>query len=196
MGRIVLLSLEEVMGRNGLIAILNLARLQRRIEEYPADNFDKGFSFEELGGILQALDEMYGPRSGRSLARRAGRASFRIGVKDFGPMLGFADLAFRVLPMGMKLRIGFEVLAETFNKFTDHRVRVSEDDRYYRWVIERCGACWGRSSDAPCCHLAVGILEEGLYWVSGGKTFYVEEVSCVAAGDRVCEVVVGKRPLD
>ena len=184
------------MGRNGLNAILNLARLQHRIDGYPPDNFDKEFSFDELGRILQALDEMYGPRSGRALARRAGRACFRLGVKDFGPMLGFADLAFRVLPMGMKLKIGFEVLAETFNKFTDHRVRLVEDDQYFRWVIERCGICWGRGCDAPCCHLAVGILEEGLYWASGGKTFYVEEVSCIAAGDSTCDVLIGKRPLD
>jgi len=196
MGRIVLLSLEEVMGRNGLDAILNLARLQHHIGNYPPDNFDKEFSFDELGRLLQALDEMYGPRSGRGLARRAGRACFRLGIKDFGPVLGIADLAFRVLPLGLKLKVGFEVLAETFNRFTDHRVRLGEDDQYFHWMMERCGVCWGRSSEAPCCHLAVGILEEGLYWVSGGKTFYVEEVSCIATGDRTCNILISKRPLD
>jgi len=44
--------------------------------------------------------------------------------------------------------------------------------------------------------LAVGILEEGLYWIGGGKSFYVEEVSCIAAGDRTCTIMIGKRPLD
>lgn len=196
MGRIVLLSLDEVMGRNGVNAILNLARLQHRIGNYPANNFDKEFSFDELGQLLQALDEMYGPRGGRGLARRAGQACFRFGVKDFGPMLGIADLAFRVLPLGMKLKVGFQVLAETFNKFTDHLVQLGEDDQYFHWDMKRCGTCWGRSSDAPCCHLAVGIVEEGLYWVSGGRTFYVEEVSCIAAGDRSCKILIGRRALD
>lgn len=196
MGRIVLLSFEEVMGRNGVNAILNLARLQERLSSYPPNNFDKEFCFEELGQLLKALDEMYGPRSGRGLARRAGQACFRFGVKDFGPMLGLADLAFRVLPLGMKLKVGFEVLAETFNKFTDNRVQLGEDDQYFHWSMDRCGACWGRSCEGPCCHLAVGILEEGLYWVSGGKTFYVEEVSCIAAGDQSCDILTGRRPLD
>jgi hypothetical protein len=196
MGRIMLIAMEDVMGRNGVNAVLNLARLQHRIENYPPNNFDKEFAFSEVGQLLQALDEMYGPRGGRGLARRAGRSCFKFGVKDFGPMLGIADLAFRILPLGMKLRVGFEVLAQTFNKFTDHQVRLSEDEQHFQWIIDRCGACWGRRTDSPCCHLALGILEEGLYWVSGGKNFYVEEVSCIAAGDPTCTILIGKQPLD
>ena len=184
------------MGANGLNAVLNLARLQNRIDNYPPNDFDRGFSFEELGQLLQALDEMYGPRGGRGLALRAGRACFKFGITDFGPMLGVADITFRLLPLGMWLRIGFEVLAQMINKFTDHVVSLKEDEQYYHWIMERCGACWGRRSDAPCCHLAVGILEEVLYWISGGKSFYVEEISCIAAGDDVCTIITGKQPLD
>ncbi len=196
MGRIALLALEEVMGRNGVNAILSLARLQHRIGDYPPNNFDKEVPFEEIGRLLQALEEMYGPRGGRGLARRAGRACFRFGVRDFGPLLGVADVAFRLLPAEMKLRVGFEVLAQTFNKFTDHLVRLGEDEQYFQWIVERCGACWGRSAASPCCHLTVGLIEEGLYWISGGKSFYVEEVSCIAAGDHSCTVLIGKKPLD
>jgi hypothetical protein len=196
MGQIMLHAMEEVMGRNGVNAVLNLARLSHRIGHYPPNNFDKEFAFEEVGQLLQALDEMYGPRGGRGLARRAGRSCFKFGVRDFGPMRGIADLTFRVVPLGMKLRVGFEVLAQTFNKFTDHLVRLGEDDQHFHWIMERCGTCWGRKSNSPCCHLAVGILEEGLYWVSGGKNFYVEEVTCIAAGDRACTILVGKQPLD
>ena len=36
----------------------------------------------------------------------------------------------------------------------------------------------------PVCHLAVGLLQEALYWVSGGKVFNVEEKTCIAAGDK------------
>jgi hypothetical protein len=196
MGRIALLAMEEVMGRNGVNAVLNLARLQHRIESYPPDNFEKKFTFDELGQLLQALDEMYGPRGGRRLAWRTGQSCFRLGIKDFGPMLSIADLTFRILPLGMRLRLGFEVLAQTLNKFTDNLVRLKEDEQYFHWIMERCGVCWGRKSDSPCCHLAVGLLEEGLYWASGGRSFYVEEVSCIAAGERACTILIGKHPLD
>jgi predicted hydrocarbon binding protein len=175
---------------------LNLARLQHRIGNYPPNNFAKEFAFDELGQSLQALDEMYGPRGGRGLARRAGHSCFKLGIKDFGPMLGIADVTFRILPLRMKLKVGFEVLAQTSNKFTDQLVRLGEDEHYFHWIMERCGVCWGRKGDSPCCNLAVGVLEEELYWISGGKSFYVEEVSCIAAGDRACTIMIGKHPLN
>jgi hypothetical protein len=196
MGRIALLALEEVMGRNGVNAVLNLARLQNRIGNYPPNNFVKDFGFDELGQLLQALDEMYGPRGGRGLARRVGQACFKLGIIDFGPMLGIADLTFRLLPLGTRLKVGFEVLAQTMNKYTDNIVRLGESEEHFHWVMDRCGVCWGRVSKSPCCHLAIGVLEEGLYWLSGGRSFYVEEVSCIAAGDRDCSFLIGKRPLD
>jgi predicted hydrocarbon binding protein len=196
MGRIILLAMEEVMGRNGVNAILNLARLKSLVNSYPPNNFDRQFSFEEVGSIQQALEDMYGPRGARGLALRAGRACFKYGIKEFGPVLGIADLAFRLLPLGMKLKVGFEVFAETFNKFSDQIVRLGEDEENYIWIIDRCPVCWERRTDEPGCHLAVGILQEGLYWVSSGKSFHVEEVECIAKGDVTCTILINKRPLD
>jgi predicted hydrocarbon binding protein len=196
MGRIALLALEEVMGRNGVNAILNLANLRHLHGNYPPNNFDQGFTFSELSRMLAALDEMYGPRGGRGLALRAGRVCFRLGIKDFGPMLGIADLAFRVMPLTMKLKLGFEVFAEVFHKFSDHQVRLVEEEQAFLWITERCGVCWDRKSPDPCCHLSVGILQEALYWVSGGRNFEVAETSCIAAGDETCTLEIGKEPLD
>ena len=196
MGRIILLAMEEIMGRNGVNAVLNLAKLRRLINNYPPNNYDRQFSFEDVGEIQQALEDMYGPRGGRGLALRAGRACFKYGLKEFGPVLGIADLAFRLLPLNMKLKVGAEVFADTFNKYTDQRVRLTDDEDQIYWHIERCPICWGRKSDIPCCHLAVGILQESLYWVSGGKNFSVQETSCIARGDEACTVVIEKKPLD
>ncbi|MBI3240847.1 MAG: 4-vinyl reductase [Chloroflexi bacterium] len=195
-GRIVLLAMEEIMGRNGVNAILNLAKLRHLINNYPPNNFDRQFSFDDVGAIQQALDDMYGPRGGRGLALRAGRACFKYGLKEFGPVLGIADLAFRLLPLNMKLKVGAEVFADTFNKYTDQRVRLGEEEDRLLWHIERCPICWNRKSDSPCCHLAVGILQESLYWVSGGKNFSVQEIACIARGDETCTIVIDKKPLD
>ena len=66
--RIAILSFEEVMGKNGLNAILNLAGLSNLIDNYPPDNLDRGFDFADFSAIQGALEEMYGPRGGRGLA--------------------------------------------------------------------------------------------------------------------------------
>jgi predicted hydrocarbon binding protein len=196
MGRIALLALEDVMGRNGVNAVLNLAKLKHLVNNYPPNNLDLQFSFDEFSAIEQALEDMYGPRGGKGLALRQGRAAFKYALREFGAVLGLADLAFRLLPLGMKMKVGLNAIAETFNKFTDHKVHIEEETDRFIWVIERCAVCWNRKSDVPCCYAAVGILQEGHHWVSGGKNFHIEEITCIAMGDPTCNIVIDKKPLD
>jgi predicted hydrocarbon binding protein len=196
MVRIILLAMEEVMGRNGVSAALNLARLRHLVNNYPANNFDREVTFDEIGGLMKALDDMYGPRGGRGIALRAGRAAFKYGIKEFGPVLGIADLAFRLLPLNMKLKVGADIFAEAFNRFSDQIVKVADEDERIVWQNTRCPMCWGRKSDAPCCNLAVGILQESLYWVSGGKHFDVIETTCTAMGHENCTFIIDKKAMD
>lgn len=195
MGRIVLTAMEEIMGRHGVNAILNFAQLDKLVNNYPPNNLDLGFPFSEFSILQQAVEEIYGVRGGRGLSMRAGRETWKLALKEFVPVLGIGDLAIRTLPLGIKLKIGLDVFAQTFNKFSDQRVRLGEDQRGYLWIIERCPICWGRTSPQPCCHLAVGLLEQALDWVSKGRRFRVEEVSCVAAGDDVCLITISKKPI-
>lgn len=195
MGRIVLTALEEIMGHHGVNAVLNLAKLTHLVNNYPPNNLKLGFTFSEFSAIQQTLDDMYGERGGRGLALRAGRETWKYALKEFMPILGITDLAMRMLPLGIKIKIGLDVFAETFNKFSDQQVRLSEDDTHYLWIIERCPICWQRSSDTPCCHLAIGLLEQALDWVSRGRRFKVEQISCIATGDETCTMAIEKQPI-
>jgi hypothetical protein len=55
MGRIILLSMEEVMGRNGVNAVLKLASLSHLIENYPSDNTELAFPFRTCWKVPMAL---------------------------------------------------------------------------------------------------------------------------------------------
>lgn len=195
MGRIILLGMEEVISKGGVDAILHLAELDDLIQNYPPSKAEKSFSFEKVSLLLGTLEQAYGPRGGRGLALRTGRASFKYGLKEYGSMLGLTEVAFRLLPLTTKLRVGARSFAELFNKHTDQRVRVEETDSTIFWHIERCPLCWERKADEPICHLAVGLLQEALYWLSGGKVFNVEETACIARGDSNCTILVYKTPL-
>jgi predicted hydrocarbon binding protein len=195
MGRIVLLSLEEIIGKNAVTAILTEAGLQHYIPDLPPNDLNKQFGFDELSQIQHALEQVFGPRGGRGVALRAGRVSFKYGLRDFGPMLGFTDLAFRLSPLETKLQAGADIFANIFNQFSDQQVRVESNVDQIIWHIDRCPVCWRRHTDVPVCHLAVGILQESLYWVSGGKVFSVEETNCVAKGDPTCSIVIEKQAL-
>lgn len=195
MGRIILLSMEEVMGRNGVHAVLKLASLQSLLDNYPPDNAERAFPFSQVSSLTETLEQLYGPHGGRGLALRIGRACFSYGVRQYGAQLGITEMAFRLLPLPAKISAGARAFAELFNRFTDQRVRVEEDGDKLLWHIEQCPLCWGRHAHEPVCHLAVGLLQEALYWLSGGKVFTVEEKTCIAAGDDACTIVIDQTPI-
>lgn len=195
-GRIYLMAMEEVMGSNGIKAVLNLAKVPELIGNYPPNNLSREFDFADFGAIGAAIEEMYGPRGGRGLALRAGRASFAQGLSEFGSVVGASELAFKVIPLGTKVKVGLKAMAETFTKFSDQHSEVEEAEEFFVYTIHKCPVCWGRTSEKPICYGAVGILQEGLRWVSGGKDFKVEEVECIAAGNKTCVFHIYKEPLN
>lgn len=195
-GLITLKALEDVMGKNGLNAILNLAGLNNYVDNYPADSLEKTFDFADLSSINIALEEMYGPRGGRGLALRAGRATFADALRNFGALAGAGDLAFKVLPLQAKMRIGIPAMAKIFSQVSDQYSTVEERENEFVYTIHKCPVCWGRSGvDKPVCFIAVGLLQEGLKWVSGGNEFRVNESRCTAMGDDVCEFIIQKEPI-
>lgn len=195
MGRIIFQGMEEVIGQSGVESILRLASLEKFVQNYPPSRADRSFSFDDVGSVQNALEKKYGPRGGRGLALRTGRACFTYGIKEYGSILGLTEMAFRLLPLSTKLHTGTKAFADLFNKHTDQKVRVEEKEDQIFWHIERCPLCWQRKADEPVCHLAVGLLQEALYWLSGGKIFNVEETACIARGDGACTIVIDRVPL-
>ena len=194
--RITIQALEEVMGKNGLNAILNLAGLPELINNYPPDNLEKEFDFAYFTALCVALEDMYGPRGGRGLALRAGRATFADALRGFGALAGVGDLAFKVLPLAAKLKIGLPAMANIFTQFSDQISNVHEEGDKYIYTLERCPMCWNRKADRPVCYVGQGLLQEGLRWVSGGHEFKVDLATCIAKGDDMGRYIIYKEPID
>jgi len=193
--RVYLEAMEEIMGKNGLNAILNLAGLSHLIDNYPPADLSKAFDFADFSALNGALEEMYGPRGGRGLQLRSGRAVFARGLQGLGALSGVSDLAFKVLPLGAKLKAGIPAMAKVFTQVSDQKSTVEDRGEYYAYIMTPCPVCWGRTADRPICFAGKGLLEEGLHWVSGGRKFRVEEIECVAMGGKTCTYAIYKEPI-
>lgn len=196
MGRIVLQAIEEILGRNELIAVLDHSGQSYLIKDHPLEGADSRFSFHCISAIFSALEEIYGLQGGQGIAIRSGRVCFKHGLREFGSDIGLTDVAFRLLPPHLKTRQMAAVLANAFNQHSDQSVRLEETEAHYLWIIDRCPVCWERRTHAPTCHAMVGLLQEALYWVSSGKYFNVKESSCIAQGDASCTIQINKEPLE
>lgn len=196
LARITLQTIEELLTPKGMETLLTLAHLQHLIQNYPPANLERGFDFSEMGALNLGLEEYYGPRGGRGLALRAGRMVFNNALSHFGALEGVEAAAFRILSMNLKLKVGLGALARIFSDFSDQPSRVQEKSPEFHYLVHRNSVCWGRSGEEkPVCFMMVGILQEALNRISGGREFRVDEAECLAAGGELCRFVIPKEPI-
>lgn len=195
LAHIYLQSLEELMGRNAVKAVLTQAELSDLIGNYPPDNMAKEFDFADFTAISAAINKIYGPRGERGVSVHAGKLAFRAGLSHFAtPEL--ADLAKQLLPSEAKLRVGLKALATTFAIASDQISQVSETPDYFTYDIKRCPSCWNRTSDRSLCHNAMGILQAGVNWMTNGRDHAIRNVTCRAMGAESGLFHVYKQPRD
>lgn len=191
--RIFLLELENLMGKNGVSAMLNRAGLGAWIAALPPDDAERGVDFAEFSALLASLDDLYGPRGGRGLARRAGWAAFPQLLTRLDPLKPLADLPSRAVPPTEKLQLALQALADGFTQASDLQCTVSDDGEAFSFHIQRCPACWGRKvEDGPACAAIVGLLDECVHWLFDGEPTRLEETECIAHGGTACSFRVPK----
>ena len=171
MGRIVLLAMEEILGRSGVNALLRSVSLAEYID--PPSEQDLAIPFEHIAALQAALESTYGTRAGRGLALRAGRACFKYGLREFGPELGVTSLAFRLLPLPAKLETGGRGPRSLLNKYLTAQVSSGPGSGTlflaYRDVVRSAG---GGQRTAPvvtwqwaCCRTpAIGSAGASTFW--------------------------------
>ena len=195
--RIFLESIQEITGKGGLNSILNYAGLNFLIDNLPPDNLEREFDFSYFSRINKALSEIYGERGGRGISLRIGKTTFDDVLKDYGDLAGVGDKNFKVLPMQEKIKFGLNAMARVFSEKSDQKSTLLDEGAHFVYRVERCPICWGRDrQDQPVCYYMVGLLQEGLCWVTGGKEFQVVETRCIAMGDPVCDFEIPKKHLD
>ena len=190
LGRFMLLALEEVLGRNGLNAVLHRKNLGAFVNHYPPNNSKRLFDYLTVSQIHSALEEYYGPRGGRGISLRAVRAWFTLVLREFSIPMHFLDLPNRVASIDTKHLQVLQIFAEVYQQHSDMQVQVETQPGKYVWHVAQCAVCWERHSQESECHFHVGSLQEALYWASGGKLFFVEEQACCAKGDSACTFVI------
>jgi predicted hydrocarbon binding protein len=195
-GHFILLALEDTLGQRGAGTILDAAGLSDLIGDYPPDNQLSGFPSSHIAAICETLDTVYGSRGGQGIALRMGRECFKYALRELGPQLGLSDPVFRLLPLKAKLAAASQAVAGALNRQGRRVAGVAISPQSLRLSITGCPLCEGRSAESPCCHLMVGLLQESLYWISGGRQYQVEERNCCAQGNTTCTFLIHLQPLE
>jgi len=185
-----LVSSEEVMGSNGLSAVLRSSGLARFVDNLPPNDLEPAIKSSEYAGLVRAIEGFYG-RASKGMLRRIGKASFQYGVREQAALLGIAGVAVKLLPEKQRIKFILNGVANALKKTNpDVQAWVDERDDHIAYIEKTCSVCWGCQSDQPVCHLYVGTVSEAVLWATGVE-HEVIETHCLAKGDEYCRFEVG-----
>jgi predicted hydrocarbon binding protein len=186
----------EVIGQSGAAELSAVARqAPSRVENIPVG--DQGnISFDDLSAIQLALESRYGWLAGQGIALQAGRTTGSQIFRRYGEQMGLQALDYRLLPGPKRVRVGLSTLAGKVSELSCNRFIMTENPDAWLWQISFCPVCWQRQSETPACYFIVGILEEFLSIISGGKLFTIVETECRAVSGSACIFRIDKQSLE
>ena len=185
-----LVSAQEVMGENGLNAVLRASGLERFVGNFPPDDLNPAIQSIQYAKFNQAIEEFYG-RGGRGMLRRIGKASFQYAVREQAALLGIAGTALKLLPEKQRIKFILNSMVGALKKSNAQvEAWLDESGEHIAYVESTCAMCHGRKSAEPVCHLYVGSIGEAVAWASG-RPHEIVETHCMAKGDAYCRFEVG-----
>lgn len=186
-----LISAQEVMGENGLHAVLRSSGLERFIGNFPPENLEPSIQAVQYAKLNEAIEEFYG-RGGRGMLRRIGKASFQYAVREQAALLGLAGVALKILPEKQRIKFILNSMANALKKTNaDVEAWVEDGGERIAYLESTCAICQGRHSEGPICHLYAGSISEAVRWATG-REFEIIETHCRAKGDPHCRFEVGE----
>src|SRR3990172_589567 len=181
---------QEVMGENGLNAVLRSSGLEKYVGNFPPDNLEPAIDTAQYAGFNQAIEDFYG-RGGKGMLRRIGKASFQYAVREQAALLGVAGVALKLLPEKNRIKFILNGLADALRKSNPQvEIWLDESGDRIAYVESTCGVCHSRKSDQPVCHLYAGSIAEAVQWAAG-RAHEIVETHCLAKGDPYCRFEVG-----
>ena len=194
--RYMIVTLQDLMGENGLNAVLRRGGLPDFQTILPADDMQNAFDFADYSAICAAVADTYGPRGAKVFMIRAGKAGFLNGIQSFLDNYGASIAATgKLVPLSFKLPLFLRWIAKTYTESSDRVISVKDMGDHYLYINHRCPVCWGRKVTAPDCHITLGFLQEATHFISMGSNFHIHQVSSIGAGDKSCDFVVPKHPV-
>ncbi|MBT7992034.1 MAG: hypothetical protein HN769_19430 [Anaerolineae bacterium] len=182
---------EEVMGTNGLNAVLRLSNLNSFVNNLPPDNLEPAIKATEYAEFNQAIEDFYG-RGGRGMLKRIGKASFQYAINEQPALLGVAGAALKLLPQKQRIKFILNSMVNALTKSNPQvEAWVEEEGDTLAYIESSCAICHSRKSDKEICYLYLGSLGEAVEWATG-KTYEITETHCMAKGDPHCRFEIGE----
>lgn len=189
MTRIVLEGAREVIDRDEIATLIEMAGV-------PVPEQGVKWTEGQFLAFIGVIKKRHGTLGARGIALRIGRASFQGFIRTFGTEDGFEEPEYRLLPVRKRARVGLEKFAAIFQCACGMKITVDTEPDAWVWTLADCQQCGNPLIESAVSHFMLGLLQQYLGWISGGKVFQVEETACQADGAPSCVIRIARLPLE
>ncbi len=176
--RIYLDALSEVMGHHGYTALLRIAGLHAWIYNPPPYDDVLDVDVEDFVLLNKSLEDIYGPRGGRSLAFRTGQIAFRIAWERLDIDLGLRETAFNLLPEEKRMHVILEALAKEIAQANKVEITLTEDETTLQIEVTPCPVYTGHKAVRSVCQGIAGFTRATLMHANTSDDYTISETAC------------------
>lgn len=187
--------IEEVLGENGLNAVLQSSGMGRFVDNPPPNDLESDVEAREFAHLNSAIEEFTG-RAGKGMLQRIGRSGFRWGIKEQSSVMGLAGIALKALPQRLRMRAVLLGLRKGLMDTVPYGlIDVRDEDGVFVFTDYACVICHTRPAEAPICYMYLGTLSEAMAYATGKdfRDFEVVETHCRALGDGYCRFEIREK---
>ena len=181
--RMILDGSEEVLGINGLKALLNFCKMSHLMENKPDYSFEKNFTDEDCWAIASSYIDVLGQDGARAVFRMIGKSIGKNAIK-----IGAFNSINKDLPPDEKLFAALDLY--TVLRGTG---KVTRSGNVIVYDHPQCSLCAHAKLDQPICTTYAGLLDTLIEW-AGVKNKRTVETACKAMGDNTCRFEI--LPID
>jgi len=198
-GKVLLTYLNELVslvGEKSVIMVLKRSGWMDQVRKIVSTRHEKTAPYAALVGINQQLEEIFGNTALKTLVYSASKRSFAkcfMGTEVMRETLVWLE---KNKESTLRLRVSLEMISHLLQATSDQKIKIEESSSHYHLTFQQSAACWGvRNKTSPVCFYTVGMIRGGLHALFGKDEYPVQELACVATGDKACEFIIRKFPF-
>jgi predicted hydrocarbon binding protein len=183
---VALLTLDEILGENGLNAVLNYGDLKKYRGTFPPNNDKLEIHTGEFTQLNAAVIDIFGEKGARPLLYSSGRRGVQVILEKNPALFGFIHVGLKALSPAKRVEKVMATAVKETNKLFGENQKVTFLENGFMTEIFDCFWCRGLKTSVPICYAEIGFEAEAAKWASGGIEYDVKETTCVACGDKSC----------
>jgi hypothetical protein len=189
--------LKEIVGTKEL-ARMAAAGLKGAVEGDFSENETavNSLGSHDLGQVQSAMEKKFGTKELQGLLVRSGRASCKFFVKQYGPGMQVTSMEYRLLPSKKRLTKGLKAAAGLCSELFKKEISVVDENDHWIWQENDTLSASRSHTFGHECFFTIGLLQEYLAWLSGGKAFSVKLAEQVGQTGSACCLTISKQPIE